>query len=187
MSFLALDLSILKWVNTGLGRAGLDPLFIAITTVKTWIAPAAVGAGILLARGRRKGLAVLAAGALAVLLGDGISSRIIKPLVGRLRPCNTVAGLRLPDGRRGTLAFPSGHATNSAAIGTVLASAFPPFAPIAAFIVFMVGLSRVYLGLHFPSDVIGGFLIGTPIGWLCWRFVAGLPAFHLRESKAGDL
>ena len=185
MSFLALDLSILKWVNVSLGRAWLDPLFIVITTVKTWIAPLAAGAGFLLARGRRKGLAVLAAGALSVLLGDGISSRIIKPLVGRLRPCNTVVGLRLPDGRRGTLAFPSGHATNSAALGAVLASAFPPVAPIAALLVFMVGLSRVYLGLHYPSDVIGGFIIGAPIGRLCWRFIAGLSVFQPRESKGG--
>lgn len=182
MSFLAVDLSALKWVNANFGRPWLDPLFISITTVKTWIVPVAIGAGLLLTRGGRKGKAALAAMTLAVFLADGLSSRIIKPLVGRLRPCNTVAGLRLPDGRRGTLAFPSGHATNSAALGAVLASAFPSAAPIAALVVFIIGLSRIYLGLHYPSDVIGGFLIGTTVGRLCWRFIVGLPVFHLQES-----
>ena len=182
----AADLEALKWINHGVGRPWFDSFWVLVTTVRTYILPGASGLGILLARGGKRGKAVLIAVALSVLSADALSSRAIKPLAGRIRPCNTISGLRLPDGRRGTLSFPSSHATNSAAVGVVVSSAFPATMPYCAAVVLLVGFSRIYLGLHYPSDVLGGYLIGVLIGLLCWRIVVRLyleTATPAREAK----
>jgi undecaprenyl-diphosphatase len=87
--------------------------------------------------------------------------------------------LRLPHGDRGTLSFPSSHAVNIAAAATVLGLSYPAWSvPLAAGAA-VVGLSRVYLGLHYPSDVLGGFFIGVLIGFL-------LDAVARRAASAQD-
>lgn len=181
----ALDLDALNWINHSLGRPWFDSFWVMVTTVRTYILPGASGLGFLLARGGKRGRAVLIAVALSVLSADALSSRAIKPLVGRIRPCNTVSGLRLPDGTRGTLSFPSSHATNSAAVATVVSNAFPATMPYCAAMVLLVGFSRVYLGLHYPSDVLGGYLIGVLIGLLCWRGVVKLYLQSTTPAREG--
>ena len=167
---LSLDVSLLRWINLGMGRPWLDPFFVFVTQARHFILPAAIGALLLAVRGGRRGRAVLAALALCVLITDQVSSHLIKPWIHRIRPCNVEMGLRLPDGTRGTLSLPSGHATNAAGAATVVALAYPPFAVPAVLAAAVVGLSRIYLGLHYPSDVLGGFLLGAIFGWLSWRF-----------------
>jgi undecaprenyl-diphosphatase len=60
--------------------------------------------------------------------------------------------------------FPSGHATNAFALGTMLALAFPPLGPTAGLLAASIALSRVVLGRHFLSDVLVGALLGSLIG-----------------------
>ena len=178
----AMDLGALNWVNHDLGRTWVDPFWVLVTTVRTYALPGLSGVAFLLARCGRRGRAAVVAIALSILAADAVSSRIVKPLFGRIRPCNAVADLRLPDGRRGTLSFPSGHATNSAAIATVVSCAFPPMLPYSAAVALMVGFSRVYLGLHYPSDVLGGYLLGVTIGLLSWWAVSRWFAASAKES-----
>lgn len=179
----ALDLHTLTWINHGLGTPWLDPVWILVTTVRTYIVPGVAGLAFILTRTGRRGRATVVALGLSVLAADTLSSRVIKPWVGRIRPCNVVSGLRLPDGARGTLSFPSGHATNSAAAAAVVSCAFPATLPYCAAVVLMVGFSRVYLGLHYPSDVLGGYLIGVLIGLLCWRTVSRLSPLSTMTEK----
>ena len=166
------DLAGLKWMNLVVGRPEFDSFFVFVTHARNYLLPALGIAGCLLWRGGRRARLVLAALVICVGLSDGISSRIIKPLVGRIRPCNAVAGLRLPDGASRTLSFPSSHAVNSAAAATVMSLAYPPLTLPAAAGVVLVGLSRVYLGLHYPSDVLLGWAFGSMIGYLTWRLFA---------------
>lgn len=106
----------------------------------------------------------------------------VKHAVGRLRPENAVGGtyyqesgqwLRLPpdmspDRERGS-SFPSAHAANSAALAFMAVMFWPRLRRGLWALPLLVGWSRIYLGKHYPTDVLGGWLLGLCMGWLCWR------------------
>ncbi len=116
-------------------------------------------------KGRRAGLAT----ALASLTATYVVQTRVKPLFRRVRPFVNrearVVGTRPPDH-----SFPSGHTASSFAAATALAIFYPKAAPVAYTVATGVGVSRVHLGVHFPSDAaVGGVIgigIGTLIGWL---------------------
>jgi undecaprenyl-diphosphatase len=129
-----------------------------------------VAAGVALAilggpKGRRAGMAA----ALASLTATYVVQQRVKPLFRRVRPFVNrearVVGIRPPDH-----SFPSGHTASSFAAATALAFFYPKAAPVVYTLAAGVGVSRVHLGLHFPSDAaVGGFIgvgIGSLTGWL---------------------
>ncbi|HVQ27991.1 MAG TPA: phosphatase PAP2 family protein [Vicinamibacteria bacterium] len=67
--------------------------------------------------------------------------------------------------------FPSGHTLNACAVGSVIALAFPPLAPLALGVAASVAASRVVLGLHFVSDVLAGAILGLAIGGCVYLLV----------------
>jgi membrane-associated phospholipid phosphatase len=106
-------------------------------------------------------------------MGDLIVSRIIKPLVTRVRPCNelSLADMiihRVPCGSG--YSFPSAHATNHFAIAVFLICIFydkwKPVLPIGLLWAFIISFSQIYVGVHYPIDTMVGALLGTAIG-LC--------------------
>jgi undecaprenyl-diphosphatase len=119
-----------------------------------WILLAAVLCGIY----RRWGVLVMTL--IAVALADW-SATALKAAVDRPRP-----PLRYPTPK--TLvplphdaSFPSGHAATSFAAATMLSFAFPAFAPALLLLAAAVAFSRVYVGVHYPLDVIGGAALGA--------------------------
>ena len=86
-----------------------------------------------------------------------------------MRPCNALDGVLTPIGKSSAYSFPSSHAANMGASMLLLSLTFRRWAWAFGVIALLVGLSRIYLGLHYPSDVMGGYLLGMAIGYLVWR------------------
>lgn len=92
-------------------------------------------------------------------------------------------------GPRSSLSFPSSHAANMGAALVLLLLAFGRWGWVFLPLALASGLSRIYLGLHYPSDVAGGYLLGAGIGWGVWWLVERMKRKFLspaqRRSKRG--
>ena len=104
-------------------------------------------------------------------MGDLIASKIIKPSVQRIRPCNEVnlandVIKRVPCGSG--YSFPSAHATNHFAIALFLIGVFyrkwKPILPFGLVWAASIAFAQVYVGVHYPIDIFIGALLGTTIG-----------------------
>lgn len=117
-------------------------------------------------------VSVLIIAALTIALSDQIASSLFKPLFHRLRPCHDplLQDLVLlgPKGCGGKYGFVSSHAANSAALAmfTILGlNNKALWISIMIIYTLLVSYSRIYLGVHFPGDVVCGMILGGFIGW----------------------
>jgi len=126
---------------------------------------------------RKQGRRVLLSVAVALALAYVSVDLILKPLAARPRPFDALAGVRtlelswLGELVPSRFSFPSGHCASSAAAAVVFGSFYRRARLPLAIIVGLVAYSRVYLGMHYPSDCLAGFAIGTACG-ICGLRVA---------------
>jgi len=172
----AIDRVLFTLLNTKLTHPVLDSVMPFVTERENWY-PVLVGLWIaLIIWGGRRGRMAAAAVVIAVALTYQISCSIIKPLVGRVRPCDALspAQCRLLVGRSSAMSFPSAHAANSFAIATVASWRFRRFAPVFYLFAVAVAYSRVYVGVHYPLDTLAGAVLGALLGRLVIGLVVGV-------------
>lgn len=157
---LELDKNILLFIQEHLRFDWLTPIMKMITTLGDtgliWIVIAAV----LLCVKKYRGTGITMA--VALLIGYVIANLILKNLIGRIRPYDAVDAIQALVGPMHDWSFPSGHSTSSIAASLVIYKRMPKYAGIPALILgILICLSRLYLGVHYPTDVLVGVFIGT--------------------------
>lgn len=107
----------------------------------------------------------LALGSIVVLaISDITSSALIKPLIGRLRPCHLLTDIHLLVNCGAGLSMPSSHAASAFGQGVFWSMAFPRFRWCLFIVAFLVAISRVFVGVHYPGDIVVGGLVGALVG-----------------------
>jgi undecaprenyl-diphosphatase len=179
-----MDVAVFRWVNESWSNPLLDSFFSYITDVHHyyWLLIPLILYWVIW--GKAKGRWLVLSLLVGVTLSDQIASHVIKGLVERLRPCNALPGVLTPDGPSGSFSFPSSHAANMGSSMFLLSMAFKPWTPLFVIIGLLVGLSRVYLGLHYPSDVLGGYVVGLLLGYVVWCGIEKLKLQFAAKSKA---
>ena len=108
-----------------------------------------------------------------------------KALAGRVRPCHAYTWLQsLPITLPTDPSFPSGHAAGSFAFATFVFATHRRAGVALAGLATLVALSRVALGVHYPSDVAAGALLGATLGWLGARFLPAVRSLSDADSEA---
>lgn len=143
-------LDILMTIITAMGNLGLIWIIIAVV--------------LLLDKPYRLiGYMVIFTLIVSTIVGEGI----IKHIVRRVRPCNQQNNVSLLIRRPISYSFPSGHTVSSFATAEVLSMYFTQYKLTFMAIAFLIALSRLYLYVHYPSDIIAGIIVGI----LCSRLI----------------
>ncbi len=161
-----MELSILDFIQQNMRSGFMDAVMVFVTHLgdlgAIW---AVVGIICLFKREwRPTGIALLLGLALAFV----VTSLVLKPLVARPRPCDIETGVQLLVSRPSGWSFPSGHAAASFAAVSVLFFRKNRWWPAALVLALAIAFSRLYLFVHFPTDVIAGALVGILCGWLAF-------------------
>lgn len=165
---MTLEESILLWIQSNVRNEWLTPVFIFITKLGNggfiWI----LGSILLLAPKKTRKIGVMAVAAL--ICSVLIDNVMLKNAVARTRPYEVIEGLTSLVGVQKDFSFPSGHTGSSFAAAVVMFRGLPKkFGVPALILAFLIGFSRLYVGVHYPTDVLAGALIGTGIALLVSR------------------
>ncbi len=162
---LVWDAGTLRAVNGGLASPALDPAMGLLSNrILLVAAPLAALPYTYSTRGLTPTLELAGTVAVAEATAGGLGF-VLKSAFNRPRPYLVDASLRTPDGFEDSAAFPSGHAAVSFAWATVLAADEPTLAIPAFALASGITFSRMYNGVHYPSDVAAGALLGLAAGW----------------------
>jgi len=161
-----LDVSILYFINHTLSNPFFDKLFPFLTEVKNWYIAYIILFLIIILKGGRIGRIAAAIFILLIISTDQFSSFFLKNLIGRIRPCNVFNDLNILVTCTGSFSFPSSHAVNNFAAAIFFTKIYPKYKWYFYTVAVLLAFSRPYVGVHYPSDAIGGTVIGLVFGYV---------------------
>lgn len=176
-----IDAGIFRWINQIMVHPALDDLMVFLTTFRLSSHIFLLAALFIIIRKQRGAFVVLLFTLLAVGLADYTASGILKPLFQRIRPCFALQGCRLLIDQSHSYSFASSHAANSAAVASMIWIFFRRgepverlFSAVMVLYAFLIGYSRIYVGVHYPGDVLAGMTIGCTSAGLVYLALSWL-------------
>lgn len=178
---MSLDQTILYWIQDNLSCGLLDLLMPKLTLLGSGGAIWLLAAGGMLCtkKYRRQGVILLAGLAVGVLVGNVC----LKNLIARPRPCWLDNSVKLLVSSPTDYSFPSGHTLASTIGATVLTKTDRRFGWAAIPIAAIIAFSRLYLFVHFPSDILAGAVLGVAIGEAVYYLGLRRSKCHAERSK----
>ena len=170
-----IDFKLLIVLNQKISNNLFDLIMPIITNEDYWRIPILCLIIYLLFFSQKKGKIVLFLLIISLGINDYLCASIIKPSIARLRPSHEFLeyiNLLVPKG--GKWSMPSNHASNMFVLATIISTFYSKTKSIIFFIAILVSFSRIYVGVHFPMDVITGASIGTMIAIIMislWNFL----------------
>ena len=182
-----LDSDILLWIN-GHHAAWLDEVMWTASQAKTWLWLYIALVILLIKRYRSWKPVLLAVAAIGVAVGlsDWICSGVLKEAVGRLRPTHEpgIDPVHLVKGYTGGLyGFCSSHAANTMSVALLFSLIYQDSRATVGLMTWVAlnCYSRMYLGVHYPTDIVCGLVIGALWAWVLWQ---ALSRSHLLACAA---
>ncbi len=178
-TLLTWDAALFHFINTSLANPVFDVLMPLCREKWIWAPLYLFIVAFILIHFGSRGWVVLLGLIAVVAISDGLSSELIKKNVHRLRPCNDLAladsvQLRIDSCGSG-YSFTSSHAANHFAVALFLCGLLGGLArwirPAAWVWASIIAFSQVYVGVHYPGDVLGGALVGILVGWSVARLM----------------
>jgi undecaprenyl-diphosphatase len=188
------DLSILHHINREWTHPLLDWLMPAVSAINAWLPLLLLMVLLVLWHGGKQGRLMILCLAVGLSVSDGIISHTLKKVVGRVRPRDAVENVMIRDLGKGSPefmrlfsppiqrlsaptgdllgnSFPSSHVMNLFAAATVVALFYRRSGAALYLLALLVAYSRIYVGAHWPSDVVPSIGMGILVGWGVTRFL----------------
>lgn len=177
----AIDRAVFLFINGGLANPVTDFIMPIVTSDHTLRVLYGLAVALLLWKGNARLRWMVLFSAMVLLLTDQFTANLLKDWIGRLRPCRSLTEVHLLVGCGSGFSMPSAHSANSFAQAALFGFHFPRFRWYLYGLAAVIALSRVFVGVHYPFDILAGAAIGTGIGLA----LAGLfGPFEFRFIKA---
>jgi undecaprenyl-diphosphatase len=172
---LLIDKEWFLTINNGMANDWFDALMPVLRNQYTWVPLYVLIAVWFLYKYKMQGLWFIGFALVTFALSDQVSASLIKPFIERLRPCREpmlAEQVRLLVHCGSGFSFPSTHATNHFGFALIVGASlykehkWPLYALLV--IAVMISFAQVYVGVHYPIDVIGGAILGTIVASVVW-------------------
>jgi len=160
---LEIDRALFAFINGTLANPVTDFIMPIVTSDDLLRVLFALGIIALLVFGRKRFIWVAVIAIAVLTITDQAASALLKPLFGRPRPCHVMAVHLLVNCGKG-YSFPSSHAANLFGQALFFGLLYKKWLPYALAFAFLVGVSRIWVGVHYPLDMIGGMILGSLTG-----------------------
>lgn len=165
----SIDVTIFFFINHTLSNPVFDlfmPFLTDLNKHKPVLLFLLLFVGYVLWKGGTTGRITISILIITIIISDQLNSSVLKEIFSRIRPCRSLDGVRLLVDCGGGLSFPSSHAVNNFAAATVISNFYHKQKWYWFAFAFLVAFSRTYVGVHYPSDILAGSILGFIIGFI---------------------
>ena len=177
-----IDVELFYFINVSLQNPFFDWFMPFITEKTHWFPVWGITIILLLWKGGRQGRIVVLLVIPVIIMSDQLAAQVFKPLIGRVRPCVALSDVHLLVKMKTSFSLPSAHAANFFALATFFTIFYQRYKWWFFSAAFLVALSRVSVGVHYPFDVFAGAILGSVCALVITKLWKYANAKYIRNS-----